>query len=102
MKKSKFSNFDKIRSRDHLKTQFARAFLPDYFSNYSIYIWLDADTWINDSAAFLLYEKGANKNKLCITPQVDRAYGPFAKVEWFLGFPKKINTINYKNIGKSV
>ena len=98
---SKVPNY-KIRSRDHLKTQFARAFLPDYFSNYDLYVWLDADTWINDVETFLLYEKGAKKNKLCITPQVDRAYGPFAKIDWFLGFPKKIKSINYKNISKSI
>ena len=92
----------KVRNRDHLKTQFARAFLPDYFNGYNIYIWLDADTWINDRETFLLYEQGAKNNKLCITPQVDRSYGKFAKIDWFFGFPKKIRTINYKNISKSV
>ena len=92
----------KVRSRDHLKTQFARAFLPKYFKNYEIYLWLDADIWINDLETFLLYEEGAYKNKLCITPQVDRSYGPFAKVDWLLGFPKKIRSINYKNISRSV
>ena len=92
----------KVRKRDHLKTQFARAFLPDYFNGYNIYIWLDADTWINDRDTFLLYELGAKNSKLCITPQVDRSYGKFAKVDWFFGFPKKIRTINYKNISKSV
>ena len=92
----------KIRSREHLKTQFARAFLPDYFPNYKIYIWLDADIWLNDLESFLLYEIGAKKNKICITPQTDRAYGPLAKVDWFFRFPKKIRTINYKNISRSV
>lgn len=92
----------KIRQREHLKTQVARAFLPEYFNNYKIYIWLDADTWVNDLNTFLLYEKGALKDKLCITPQTDRAYGQLAKVDWLLGFPKKIKTINYKNISKSV
>jgi len=92
----------KIRNRDHLKTQVARAFLPDYFEGYKVYLWLDADTWINDLDTFLLFEKGAMRNKLCITPQIDRAYGKLAKVDWFLGFPTKIRTINYKNISKSI
>ena len=92
----------KIRSRNHLKTQVARAFLPEYFKDYKIYFWLDADTWVNDKETFLLFESGAIKNKLCITPQTDRAYGKLAKVDWFLGFPRKIRTINYKNISKSV
>ena len=92
----------KILGRDHLKTQTARAFLPNYFPNYKIYIWLDADIWINDSKSFLLYEQGALKDSIAITPQSDRAYFNTANVEWFLNFPRRIKTINFKNIGKSV
>ena len=92
----------KILGRDHLKTQVARAFLPDYFENYKVYIWLDADLWINDLDSFVLYEKGALLNNLTITPQSDRAYFNNAKVEWFMNFPTKVKTINYKNISKSV
>ena len=92
----------KILGRDHLKTQVARAFLPDYFENYKVYIWLDADLWINDLESFLLYEKGALQNNLTITPQSDRAYFNNAKVEWFMNFPIKVKTINFKNISKSV
>ena len=92
----------KILGRDHLKTQVARAFLPDYFENYKVYIWLDADLWINDLESFLLYEKGALQNNLTITPQSDRAYFNNAKVEWFMNFPTKVKTINFKNISKSV
>mgnify|MGYP001299390959 CR=1 FL=1 len=92
----------KILGRDHLKTQVARAFLPDYFPNYNIYIWLDADLWLNDLSSFLLYEKAAAENCLAITPQSDRAYFNNAKVEWFLNFPRKVKTINYKNIGRSI
>lgn len=92
----------KILGRDHLKTQVARAFLPNYFENYKVYIWLDADLWINDLDSFLLYEKGALQNNLTITPQSDRAYFNNAKVEWFMNFPTKVKTINFKNISKSV
>ena len=92
----------KILGRENLKTQVARAFLPNYFKDYKVYIWLDADMWLNDIDSFLLYEKGALNNKLTIVPQSDRAYKKYANVEWFFGFPKKIKTINYKNISKSV
>ena len=92
----------KILGRENLKTQVARAFLPNYFNDYKVYIWLDADMWLNDIESFLLYEKGALNNKLTIVPQSDRAYKKNANVEWFLGFPKKIKTINYKNISKSI
>ena len=92
----------KILGRDNLKTQVARAYLPDYFEDYKLYIWLDADMWLNDIKIFNLYEKGAFNNKLTIVPQSDRAYVKNANVEWLLGFPKKIKTINYKNISKSI
>ncbi|MDC0453204.1 glycosyl transferase [Alphaproteobacteria bacterium] len=92
----------KILGRDNLKTQVARAYLPDYFEDYKLYIWLDADMWLNDTKSFNLYEKGAFNNKLTIVPQSDRAYVKNANVEWLFGFPKKIKTINYKNISKSI
>ncbi|MDA7544650.1 glycosyl transferase [Alphaproteobacteria bacterium] len=92
----------KILGRDNLKTQVARAYLPDYFDDYKLYIWLDADMWLNDIESFNLYEKGAFNNKLTIVPQSDRAYVKNANVEWLFGFPKKIKTINYKNISKSI
>ena len=92
----------KILGRENLKTQVARAFLPDYFKDYKVYIWLDADMWLNDFDSFLLYEKGALNNKLTIVPQSDRSYIKNANVEWLFGFPKKIKTINYKNISKSI
>ena len=92
----------KILGRDHLKTQVARAFIPEYFPNYKIYIWLDADLWINDFDSFKLYERGAMQNCIAITPQSDRAYFNNANVEWFMNFPIKVKTINFKNIGKSI
>ena len=92
----------KILGRDNLKTQIARAYLPNYFEDYKLYIWLDADMWLNDIKSFNLYEKGAFNNKLTIVPQSDRAYVKNANVEWLFGFPKKIKTINYKNISKSI
>jgi lipopolysaccharide biosynthesis glycosyltransferase len=76
--------------------------LPDYFENYKLYIWLDADMWLNDIESFYFYEKGALNDKLTIVPQSDRAYVKNANVEWLFGFPKKIKTINYKNISKSI
>jgi lipopolysaccharide biosynthesis glycosyltransferase len=92
----------KIRGREYLKNIIARAYLPDYFQGFDKYIWLDADTWINDKSTFLLLDEGCNNDKICIIPQVDRAYGKFAKVEWVFNFPKKIKTINFKNIKRSI
>ena len=65
-------------------------------ADYKVYVWLDADMWINDLSSFHLYEKGALNNKLTIVPQSDRAYVKNANVEWFFGFPKKIKLLTIK------
>ena len=92
----------KILGRNHLKTQVARFFLDDYFPGYQNYIWMDSDMWINDFEVFELYVKGSEKSGFAITPQVDRAYHRLMNIKWFGMFPIKINSINYKNISRSI
>ena len=92
----------KIRGREYLKVQFSRFFMENYFPGYNNYIWLDSDTWINCKDSFDLYIQGSNKTGFAITPQVDRAYKKLIDIRWFLNFPTKINSINYKNITKSI
>ena len=38
----------KVRGKEWLKSQVSRAFLPNYFSNYEKYLWIDCDAWVND------------------------------------------------------
>ncbi|MEN9262222.1 MAG: TylF/MycF/NovP-related O-methyltransferase [Thermostichus sp. HHBFW_bins_43] len=63
-----------------LKGLLARPFLPNYFPGYEIYIWLDADAWVQDWLAVDLLVRGATKEKLTIVPEIDRGnkllYGP--------------------------
>ena len=92
----------KILGRDHLKTQVSRFFLDDYFPGYENYIWMDSDIWINNFQQFELYVRGAEKSGFAITPQVDRAYHKLIDIKWFGIFPIKINSINYKNISRSI
>lgn len=93
----------KIRNRENLKVQFSRFYLDKYFPGYENYIWLDSDTWINCPITFDLYLKGAELSGFSITPQVDRAYNKLIDIKWLIGgIPKKINTINFKNISRSI
>mgnify|MGYP001197374975 CR=1 FL=1 len=95
--------FYKTRGRDNLKIQFSRFFMDKYFPGYENYIWLDSDTWINCVDTFELYLKGSNNLGFAITPQVDRSYKKLIDIKWLIGgIPKKINSINYKNISKSI
>jgi hypothetical protein len=51
-----------------------RPFLPNYFPGHDVYIWIDADAWIQDWAAIELFESAASSGSIGIVPQIDRAY----------------------------
>ncbi len=92
----------KIRDRDYLKIQFSRFYLDKYFPGYENYIWMDSDTWVNCAETFKLYIQGANQSGFAICPQVDRSSPKLIDTKWFLSFPTKINSINFKNISRSI
>jgi lipopolysaccharide biosynthesis glycosyltransferase len=58
----------------HLRALTARPFLPQYFPGYDLYLWIDADAWVQERFALDWYFMAAGKGALAITPQVDRAY----------------------------
>ena len=92
----------KIRNRDYLKAQFSRFYLHEYFPGYENYFWLDSDTWINCPETFEYYLNGVNEKGFAICPQIDRSSPRLLNIKWLLNFPYKINSINYKNISKSI
>jgi lipopolysaccharide biosynthesis glycosyltransferase len=52
----------------------ARPHLPRHFPGYDVYVFLDADCWVQDWAAVRLYITAAQAFDLAITPEVDRSY----------------------------
>lgn len=92
----------KARGREYLKAQFSRFYLDEYFPGYENYIWMDSDTWINCKEIFNYYLIGAIQSGFSITPQIDRASSKIISIKWFFNFPYKINSINYKNISRSL
>jgi hypothetical protein len=62
------------RAAEVLKAELARPFLPRYFPGYEMYFWLDADAWLQDWRVVELYCAAAGKDRLAITPEIDRAY----------------------------
>lgn len=65
---------DRERTPPTLKAQVARPFLPRHFPGYEMYLWIDADAWVQDGRAVELYVRAAGRDKLAITPEIDRAY----------------------------
>ena len=52
--------------------------------------------------SFEYYLKGVNEKGFAICPQIDRSSPRLLNIKWLLNFPYKINSINYKNISKSI
>ncbi len=75
-----------LRARQpHLRALTARPFLPDYFPGYDVYLWMDADTWVQERFALEWYFAAAAQGHLAVAPQVDRAYRHSADMlEWRL------------------
>ncbi|MFQ6017090.1 MAG: glycosyl transferase [Kiloniellaceae bacterium] len=85
------------KRKEHQKAFTCLPFLPRYFPGYDIYLWLDADCWVNDWAAVELYIEGARRGALAICPGVDRAYRIPNYIDWFLLRPVQVRTFLYKH-----
>jgi hypothetical protein len=75
-----------------LQAEFARPFLPRHFPGYEMYFWLDADAWLQDWRIVELYCTAAGRDRLAITPEIDRAYKRHYKRPKLLGW-----TLAWKN-----
>jgi hypothetical protein len=53
-----------------------RPFLPQYAPGYDVYMWVDADAWVQDPTIIQHYVKGAETGSAAVSPEVDSAY-PF-------------------------
>ncbi len=55
----------------------ARPHLRRYFPGYEIYIWLDADVWVQDWSAIALLSASCNLGDVALIPEVHRSYRNF-------------------------
>jgi len=74
-------NFAGVESvPSYLRGLLARPQLRRYFPDYEVYIWIDADAWVQDWFGIDLLIQGSKKRGLAIVPEIDRGnrllYGP--------------------------
>lgn len=62
------------RIPEHYKAMTARPYLPHYFPGHEIYLWLDADTWVQDGSVLEWFVRAAEAGNLAIVPEMDRGY----------------------------
>ena len=65
----------------------ARPFLPRYFPGYDLYVWLDADCWVQEWQAIALVSDAALQRKFAIVPELHHSYNSFLNagpsfIEW--------------------
>ncbi len=66
-----------------------RPHLPKHFPGYDIYLWIDADCWVQDAKVLELFIRGAAKGNLAIVPEIDRGYWTIHKRPKFWGQNQK-------------
>lgn len=70
----------------HLRAFTVRPFLRDHFPGYDLYLWIDADAWVQEPFALDWYFAIARSGCLAAAPEVDRAYRDSPNlVEWRTG-----------------
>jgi hypothetical protein len=87
----------KAAGKNHLKSCVCRPWINTYFPGYDLYIWMDADTWVQDWSAIDLYIKGAANGKLAASGQVDRGYPRSTRIKWLGPLPIKLSGFYFSN-----
>lgn len=62
------------REQPELRALTVRPFLPRYFPGYDIYLWIDADAWVQERFALEWLHAAAAAGRLATVPQVHHAY----------------------------
>lgn len=87
----------KIRNRTYLKGCICRPFINTIFPGYDLYLWMDADIWIQDWAGIALYLEGARRKKLAIAAQVHRSWPKVFRIKWLGRWPWKVRGFYFSN-----
>ena len=61
-------------TRPALLSFLARPFLPDYFSGFDVYVWIDSDVWLQDPVVLDAYVQGALASGIAVTHERTNAY----------------------------
>jgi len=84
---------------EHVKSLTLRPWLPRYFPGYDVYVWMDADTWVQDWAGVDLVIRAATTGALAACPEVHRSFNAAEtelKVEKVLGIPYRVTSFSFR------
>jgi len=76
--------------KPHLRALTARPFLRKYFPGYDTYLWIDADTWVQDAFALEWFVQASRQQQMGLASQMDPGYRIRTEtLRWRLGVLKR-------------
>jgi len=88
----------RTKGKDYLKACVCRPFIPEMFPGYDMYVWLDADTWVQRWSAIEMFIEAAKKgDRISLTSSVDRAYTKPVRIFWLGNWPIKVKNFYSSN-----
>ncbi len=91
----------RVQGREWLKGRSAKLYLPDYFPDYDLYLWIDADAWVNDWRTVELMIEGCRNGDLAMAyDEVDTGYYP-VQIRRRLGIIPSIHTYCLKHLRRA-
>lgn len=87
----------KIKGKEYLKSCVCRPFLPSYFPGYDMIVWMDADTWIQKWEPVEMFMAAAQRGRMALTSQADRAYPRQVRLKWLGRLPYKLRGFYFSN-----
>lgn len=93
----------KVEGKEQLKSCVCRPFIREIFPGYDIYMWMDADTWVQNWSGIQMFIDAAlsKPESLIITNEEDRAYDAGIKLKWLWRWPWRIGSFYYSNAKKA-
>ncbi len=88
----------KVAGHDYLKPCVLRPFLPRIFPGYDVYMWMDADTWVQDWSSVALYLQGAahHHDRLFATGANRHAVRK-CRIKWLWRWPYRVASFYFVN-----
>jgi len=79
-----------------------RSHIPALMPGHEIYLWLDADTWVQDWPAIELYRRFADEREFCVTAETDRSFAFTEATVWLDRTARRLlgPAVAYRLVGK--
>ncbi|MFA4994927.1 MAG: glycosyl transferase family 8 [Bdellovibrionales bacterium] len=93
----------KTKGNDRLKSCVCRPFIREMFKGYDIYMWMDADTWVQDWSGVQMFLDAAarKKDRIAIINGADRSSPKQVRVKWLWRWPYRIANFYFSNAKKA-